>query len=52
MPTVLIATWNVNSLNARMPRVEEWLAAVRIPFKPRFLTLDPVRARVVPQLWV
>ncbi len=22
---VLIATWNVNSLNARMPRVEEWL---------------------------
>ena len=20
-----IATWNVNSLNARMPRVEEWL---------------------------
>ena len=26
---MLIATWNVNSLNARMPRVEEWLAAVR-----------------------
>jgi exodeoxyribonuclease III len=26
---VLIATWNVNSLNARMPRVEEWLHAVR-----------------------
>jgi exodeoxyribonuclease-3 len=26
---VLIATWNVNSLNARMPRVEEWLAAVQ-----------------------
>ena len=23
---MLIATWNVNSLNARMPRVEEWLA--------------------------
>lgn len=22
---MLIATWNVNSLNARMPRVEEWL---------------------------
>lgn len=28
MPAVLIATWNVNSLNARMPRVEEWLADV------------------------
>jgi exodeoxyribonuclease-3 len=26
---VLIATWNVNSLNARMPRVEEWLEQVR-----------------------
>jgi exodeoxyribonuclease-3 len=26
---VLVATWNVNSLNARMPRVEEWLEAVR-----------------------
>ncbi len=26
---MLIATWNVNSLNARMPRVEEWLEAVR-----------------------
>ncbi len=26
---MLIATWNVNSLNARMPRVEEWLAAVQ-----------------------
>jgi exodeoxyribonuclease III len=26
---VRIATWNVNSLNARMPRVEEWLADVR-----------------------
>jgi len=26
---VLVATWNVNSLNARMPRVEEWLAEVR-----------------------
>jgi exodeoxyribonuclease III len=25
---VRIATWNVNSLNARMPRVEEWLADV------------------------
>lgn len=25
---VLIATWNVNSLNARMPRVTEWLEAV------------------------
>ncbi len=24
-----IATWNVNSLNARMPRVEEWLAQAR-----------------------
>jgi exodeoxyribonuclease-3 len=23
---VRIATWNVNSLNARMPRIEEWLA--------------------------
>ncbi len=26
---MLVATWNVNSLNARMPRVEEWLEAVR-----------------------
>lgn len=26
---MLIATWNVNSLNARMPRVEEWLDTVR-----------------------
>jgi exodeoxyribonuclease III len=26
---VRIATWNVNSLNARMPRVEEWLAYAR-----------------------
>jgi exodeoxyribonuclease-3 len=26
---VLIATWNVNSLKARMPRVEEWLDTVR-----------------------
>jgi exodeoxyribonuclease-3 len=26
---VLIATWNVNSLNARMPRVTEWLATVQ-----------------------
>lgn len=25
---VRIVTWNVNSLNARMPRVEEWLRAV------------------------
>jgi len=27
-PPVLIATWNVNSLKARMPRVTEWLAEV------------------------
>jgi exodeoxyribonuclease III len=26
---VLIATWNVNSLNARMPRVEEWIEQVQ-----------------------
>lgn len=26
---MLIATWNVNSLNARMPRVEEWIAQVQ-----------------------
>jgi exodeoxyribonuclease III len=26
---VRIATWNVNSLNARMPRVEEWLTIAR-----------------------
>ena len=26
---MLIATWNVNSLKARMPRVEEWLEQVR-----------------------
>jgi exodeoxyribonuclease III len=26
---VRIATWNVNSLNARLPRVEEWLADVQ-----------------------
>lgn len=26
---MLIATWNVNSLKARMPRVEEWLARVQ-----------------------
>lgn len=26
---VLIATWNVNSLNARMPRVEEWISTVQ-----------------------
>ena len=26
---MLIATWNVNSLNARMPRVEEWLTEVQ-----------------------
>jgi exodeoxyribonuclease-3 len=25
---VLVATWNVNSLNARMPRVEQWLEEV------------------------
>src|SRR5579875_821044 len=25
-PVVRIATWNVNSLKARLPRVEEWLA--------------------------
>ena len=25
---MLVATWNVNSLNARMPRVEQWLAEV------------------------
>ncbi|HKY16596.1 MAG TPA: endonuclease/exonuclease/phosphatase family protein, partial [Microthrixaceae bacterium] len=25
---MLIATWNVNSLKARMPRVEEWLGQV------------------------
>lgn len=25
---MLVATWNVNSLNARMPRVEEWLRTV------------------------
>lgn len=25
---MLVATWNVNSLNARMPRVTEWLEAV------------------------
>ena len=24
-----IATWNVNSLNVRLPRVEEWLAQAR-----------------------
>jgi exodeoxyribonuclease-3 len=29
LPLVLIATWNVNSLNARMPRVEEWLSEVQ-----------------------
>lgn len=27
-PWVLVATWNVNSLNARIPRVEQWLAEV------------------------
>ena len=26
---MLVATWNVNSLKARMPRVEEWLARVQ-----------------------
>ena len=29
VPVVLIATWNVNSLKARIPRVEEWLSAVQ-----------------------
>ncbi len=29
LPPVLIATWNVNSLNARMPRVEEWITEMR-----------------------
>lgn len=29
MPALRIATWNVNSLPARMPRVLEWLGAVR-----------------------
>ncbi len=27
-PSMLIATWNVNSLKARLPRVEEWLSIV------------------------
>lgn len=27
--TVRVATWNVNSLNARLPRVEEWLGLAR-----------------------
>ena len=26
---MLVATWNVNSLNARLPRVEEWVAEVQ-----------------------
>ncbi len=26
---MLVATWNVNSLNARLPRVEDWLAQVQ-----------------------
>src|SRR5689334_1919659 len=26
---VRVATWNVNSLKARLPRVEEWLAQVQ-----------------------
>ena len=26
---VLVATWNVNSLNARLPRVEDWLVQVQ-----------------------
>ncbi len=26
---MLVATWNVNSLNARMPRVEQWLSEVQ-----------------------
>lgn len=29
MPTVRIATWNVNSLHARLPRLEEWLGIAR-----------------------
>ena len=29
VPAMLIATWNVNSLKARMPRVEEWLEMVQ-----------------------
>ena len=28
MPRVRVATWNVNSLKARLPRVEQWLAEV------------------------
>ena len=28
VPGVRVATWNVNSLKARMPRVEQWLAEV------------------------
>ena len=28
-PTMLIATWNVNSLKARMERVEEWISVVQ-----------------------
>ena len=39
MPPVLIATWNVNSLNARMPRVEEWLNEV----KPDVLCLQETK---------
>ena len=29
LPEVRVATWNVNSLRARLPRVEPWLRAVR-----------------------
>jgi exodeoxyribonuclease III len=36
---VLIATWNVNSLNARMPRVEEWIEQ----FRPDVLCLQETK---------
>jgi exodeoxyribonuclease-3 len=36
---VRIATWNVNSLKARLPRVQEWLAAV----KPDVLCLQETK---------
>ncbi len=26
---MLVVTWNVNSLKARLPRVEEWLAEIQ-----------------------
>jgi exodeoxyribonuclease-3 len=38
-PIVLVATWNVNSLNARVPRVEQWLAEV----KPEVLCLQETK---------